>query len=100
MARLRISVQAETDAAAIVAILHEQAGAQVAIRYRLEFETLFERLIMFPRSGVRRPSLGRHTRIGVVSPYVVLYEFGANDEATILRIVDGRRRITRNLVQE
>ena len=100
MARLRISIQAERDAAAIVALLHEQAGARIAVRYRLEFETLFERLIMFPRSGVRRPSLGRHTRIGVVSPYVVLYEFGANDEVTILRIVDGRRKITRNLVQE
>ena len=100
MARLRLSVQAETDAAAIVAMLQEQAGTQVAIRYRLEIEALFERPIMFPRSGVRRPSLGRHTRIGVVSPYVVLYEFGANDEVTILRIVDGRRKITRNLVQE
>jgi toxin ParE1/3/4 len=97
MARLVVSAQAELDAAAIVALLTDKAGPQVASRYRRDIEYLFERLIMFPESGVRRPALGQDTRIGIVPPYIVIYDYSGED-VIVLRIVDGRRNITRRLV--
>ncbi len=99
MARLVVSAYAELDAAAIVAMLADKAGSSVAARYRGEIERLFERLAQFPRSGATRRSLGRNTRIAVVPPYVVIYDL-VSDEVRILRIVDGRRNITRQLVRE
>jgi len=99
MARLVVSPQAELDAAAIVAMLTDKAGPDVGTRYRRDMESLFERLIMFPRSGVERPLLGRDIRIGVVAPYVVIYDY-RDDLVRIIRIVDGRRNITRRLVHE
>ena len=53
---------------------------------------------MFPRSGARRPGLGRNARIGVIAPYVVIYDY-KRDEVLIQRIIDGRRNITRRLMR-
>ena len=88
MAQLVVSDQAALDATAIVAMLNDTAGADVAARYRRAIEVLFERLATFPRSGMRRPALGRLARIGVVAPYVVIYDYRP-DNVTILRILDG-----------
>jgi len=99
MAHLRISRQAEIDAAAIVALLTDQAGKEVAGRYRADIDALFERLATFPRSGARRRELGRNARIGVISPYVIVYDL-VGDDVLILRIVDGRRDITRRLIRD
>jgi len=99
MARLIVSPQAELDAAAIVEMLKDKAGPNVATRYRRDFEDLFERLAMFPRSGARRSKLARNLRIAVVEPYVVIYDVH-DDTVRIVRIVDGRRNITRRHVRE
>jgi toxin ParE1/3/4 len=99
MARLTVSPQAEFDAVRIVDRLSKEAGADVARRYRQGFEDLFARFARFPESGAPRPSLGQRIRMGVVSPYVVIYELEP-DHVMVLRIVDGRRRITRRLVRE
>jgi toxin ParE1/3/4 len=80
-------------------MLADTAGPDVAARYRREIDGLYDRLVMFPRSGGPRPSFGRHARIGVVSPYVVIYDYRP-DTVTILRILDGRRNITRRLVRQ
>ncbi len=99
MARLTVSPQAEHDAAQIIDLLTREAGAEVAHRYRRGFDDLLARLVRFPESGAPRVHLGRHIRIGVVSPYVVIYELEP-DHVMILRIVDGRRKVTRRLVRE
>lgn len=99
MARLTVSPQAEDDAARIIELLTREAGANVAGRYRQGFDDLFTRLARFPESGAPRVHLGRHIRIGVVSPYVVIYEL-ESDHVMVLRIVDGRRKITRRLVRQ
>ena len=99
MGALIVSAQAALDSAAIVAMLTDKAGAAIAIRYRRDFEDLFERLAMFPKSGAKRPRLGRDARIAVVVPYVVVYDY-RDDTVMILRIIDGRRNITRQLVRE
>jgi toxin ParE1/3/4 len=99
MARLTVSPQAELDAAEIVDLLVREAGVDVARRYRQSFDDIFARFAVFPESGAPRPRLGRHIRIGVVSPYLVIYEL-ESDHVMVLRIVDGRRKITRRLVRE
>jgi toxin ParE1/3/4 len=52
-----------------------------------------------PASGAPRPAIGPHIRIGVVAPYIVIYGHDApQDTVTIFRIVDGRRKITGNML--
>jgi catechol 2,3-dioxygenase-like lactoylglutathione lyase family enzyme len=59
MARLVVTIRAARDVAAIVAMLTDNAGADVAIRYRRNIDTLYDRLSLFPRSGARRPAGAR-----------------------------------------
>ncbi|HEY4170769.1 MAG TPA: type II toxin-antitoxin system RelE/ParE family toxin [Reyranella sp.] len=99
MARLTVSPQAEHDAAQIIELLTREAGADVGSRYRQEFDDLLARFARFPKSGAPRVNLGRHIRIGVVTPYVVIYELEP-DHVMVLRIVDGRRKITRRLIRQ
>lgn len=98
MAHLEVTIRAAFDTAAIATMLTDNAGAAVASRYLREIDALYERLIMFPQSGMRRQSLGRDIRIGVVDPYVVIYRYRL-DTVTVLRVLDGRRNITRRLVR-
>ena len=58
-------------------------------------ERLYDRLGAHPGIGAPRPALGRNIRIGIVSPYIVIYRHtDADDTVTVLRVVHGRRRIT------
>jgi toxin ParE1/3/4 len=100
MARLVVSLLAQADTAQIVTDLAGGAGHPVAARYAASFERLYERLTRHPESGAPRPAMGRHVRISIVSPYVVIYEHvAAEDTVTILRIAHGRRNITRSFVK-
>ncbi len=99
MAKITISPEADQDTAEIVDLLTTEAGANVALRYRRDFDSLFERLAMFPRSGANRPHLCRSIRIGVVEPYVAIYELDG-DHVVVLRVLDGRRNITRGLIRQ
>jgi toxin ParE1/3/4 len=59
----------------------------------------YRRLIDHPASGARRPALGRDIRIGVVSPYLVIYRYAkAANTVTVLRILHGQRGISRTLL--
>jgi len=99
MARLTISPQAELDVAEIVNMIAKEAGPDAARRYRESLDNLFERFAVFPGSGASRTRLGPRIRIGVVSPYVAVYEFEA-DHVVDLRVLDGRRRITRRIIRQ
>jgi len=99
MARLVITIRAGRDAAAIIAMLTDNAGPEVAARYRRDINALYDRLILFPRSGAPPPSFGRYARLGVVEPYVVIFDYRP-DVVTILRVLDGRRNITRRLIRQ
>ena len=54
---------------------------------------------VFPESGARCRSLGPYARIAVVAPYVVVYDYQDNT-VVIVRVLDGRRDITRRLVRQ
>ncbi len=99
MARVVVSAPADADTAEIIAYLTAKAGYNVAARYVASFEELYDRLADHPLAGAPRPALGPNVRIGIVPPYIVIYEHAKTDGAvTILRIVHGRRRITGRLL--
>jgi len=99
VARVVITDPADADSTEIIRDLTAKAGELVADRYEAEFDALYRRLERFPGSGSPRPALGRLVRIGVVSPYNVIHEYvEADDAVTILRIVHGRRRFTRRML--
>jgi toxin ParE1/3/4 len=95
MARVIVSLLAQADTTDIITYLAGQAGYGVAVGYAASFEALYERLASHPDSGAPRPAIGHHIRIGIVSPYIVIYEYDkVSDMVTIFRFVHGRRRIT------
>jgi toxin ParE1/3/4 len=95
MARVIVSPQAQADTAYIIRDFAGKAGHAVASGYAASFENLYDRLAQFPNSGAPRPAIAQHARIGVVSPYIVIYEHDeqTSDIVTIMRIVHGRQRI-------
>lgn len=101
MTRVEISRWADADIGEILERLCEAAGMRVIGRYATDLQAIFDRLSAFPAIGSRRPELGRHARIAVLSPYIVIYDYVANaGHATIVRVIDGRRNLTRRLVRE
>lgn len=96
MASVVLTSLADADIAHIIGDLDRLAGASVAERYDANFDMLYRRLERHPDSGAPRPKLGAHVRIAAVSPYVVIYEHVEDDDVVmILRVVHGRRNITR-----
>ncbi len=100
MARVVITEPADADSAEIISDLTTKAGELVADRYEADFDALYLRLAKFPESGPLRPKLGRFIRIGLVSPYVVVYRHVPDDDlVAVIRIIHGRRRITRRTLK-
>ena len=99
MTRVVLTSLADADAARIIAYLAEAAGDQVAEKYVDEFDEVYRRLERFPDSGSPRTKLGASVRLAVAWPYAILYQYDVTeDTVTILRIVHGRREITRRLL--
>ena len=100
MTRIVVSPQAGADIEGILDHLFEAAGISVVERYAADFQALDDRLTMFPASGVLRPQLGKNTRVAVLDPYLVIYDHAVGGETlTFLRVLDGRRNITRRMVR-
>lgn len=101
MARVVIAASASIDQAAILTDLMTKAGPVTAGKFRNLFSALFDRLARHPHIGPLRPALGPTIRIGIVPPYIVLYDHTPNDDVvTVLRIVHGRRRISGAMLAE
>jgi toxin ParE1/3/4 len=100
MAPIVFTAAADADAAAIFDYLYAKAGKSTVLKYRAAFKTLYEHLANFPDSGAPRPKVGWRIRIGIVSPYIVIYShMEADDIVRVLRIVHGSRRITGKLLR-
>lgn len=92
--RLRVSTDAENDLAEIVSYLGEHAGPRVAGTYARRIRRTLLRLKEFPKSGALRPELGDVTRIAVISPYILVYDYEVTDDVIVVqRILHGRRDI-------
>jgi plasmid stabilization system protein ParE len=100
MTRLVVSADAEADTRDVLAYLERQAGPTVAADYGRRFGWTIERLVSMPETGAPRPSLGPNTRLAVVFPYILIYDYTREDDTlTLLRILHGRRNISRDLLQ-
>jgi len=99
VARLVFAPRAINDVRDIPTLLAEKGGNSVAEDYLGRFRSTFERLVAHPRSGGPRPRLGRAVRIPVVRPYIVIYRTSI-DDVMIMRVLHGRRKITRRTVTE
>jgi plasmid stabilization system protein ParE len=100
MARIVVTELADADTANILADIAREAGSHVAEKYNLEIERLYERLAAYPESCAARPKLGAHIRVGVIFPYLVICRHVTGDNVVaIIRVVNGRRKITRRLLR-
>jgi toxin ParE1/3/4 len=97
VARLDFAPSAIADTREILSALVEKAGRSVAVAYFERFSATFDRIATFPDSGAPRPSLGNTVRLAVVHPYVVIYR-RSRGGAEVMRILHGRRNITRRLL--
>jgi toxin ParE1/3/4 len=99
MASVQVSPEADSDTDAIIRYLATEAGKRTAVKYVGLLEALYDRLSEFPDSGAPRPALGARMRIGIVSPFIVIYEHDPDrDVVTVLRIVHGNQRISAKLL--
>jgi toxin ParE1/3/4 len=100
MTRLVVTEDADADLEEILNYLEREAGPRVAEAYGHKFSLCLARLVDFPGLGTRRPALGADTRVGIVRPYILIYEYtSADDTLTLLRIIHGKRNITRRLIR-
>jgi plasmid stabilization system protein ParE len=98
MARVRVTELAKRDLRRILSDLNERAGFRVVERYAVEFKDAYRRLAEMPGIGPPRPALGPHARIAIVRPYIIIYDHD-DDAVTVLRVLHGKRDITRDLVR-
>ncbi|MGZ3305308.1 MAG: type II toxin-antitoxin system RelE/ParE family toxin [Asticcacaulis sp.] len=92
---------ADAEVVKILNYLADEAGLATMAKYAQSLDALYEHISNYPESCPRRPRLDPEARIGIVSPYVVLYTYSeAYDTATIIRVVHGARRITRKLLRQ
>jgi toxin ParE1/3/4 len=80
MARVIVSSSADADIYAIQKDLAKAAGIPTAEKYSARFESLFDRLAKYPHSGALRRSLGKDIRVGIVFPYIVIYQHREADD--------------------
>ncbi len=98
MARVIVTERAKRDLRRILSELNERAGYSVAARYAADFKATYRRLVNVPAGGPPRPALGPKSQIAIVLPYVVIYDH-EDDVVTVLRVLHGKRNITRDLIR-
>lgn len=95
-----VSSEARRDLLQVVALLGLVAGPATADKWDRKLWKAIDDLAEFPGGGAPRPALGEHARIVPVHPYVVIYEHvRGSDIVRVLRVVHGRRNITRRLLR-
>ncbi len=69
---------------------------RLPIVYRVRFESIFERLGVFPASGSPRPEFGPTMRTVVVEPYLIFYD-SAPDLVHVLRVFHSKMDVKTRL---
>src|SRR5262245_24224643 len=98
MGELRFSPSAARDLQKIADDIAAAAGARVALDFVGRLRQSLETLADHPGAGRRRTELGSDVRSWAVWPYVAFYR-PRDGDAEIVRILHGRRRITRRLLR-
>jgi toxin ParE1/3/4 len=99
IARVIVSELADADTKDILAEIEREAGCSIAAKYNARFEKLYDRLAEHPESCEAHPELGAHIRVGVITPYLVIYHYnGTARVVRVIRVLHGRRRVTSGLL--
>ena len=99
MIEVIVAPQARADLLDILRYLATVASPATADRWDRKFWAAIHDLAEFPGIGAPRPALGANVRIKIVGPYVIIYEHARGDSAAhVLRVVHGKRNITRKLL--
>lgn len=75
MAKVIVASRGQADLISIQKHLRIEAGSAVARNYAVRFLNVFDQLKSFPGSGAPRHQFGSKSRIAIVPPYIVWYEF-------------------------
>ena len=97
MGRLRFSPAAAHDLQKLSEDIAAAAGERVALAFVAQLRHSLEHLTDFPRMGRTRRALGPGVRSWAFSSYVAFYR-ESDPGVEIIRILHGRRRITRSLL--
>jgi toxin ParE1/3/4 len=101
MAKVQLSIVARADYDEIMDYLRNAGGQAVVDRYQADFFAAFDQIAAFPGSGAPRRNLGATVRLLVLKPYSIYYEGRPkSDVVLVLRILRGRRRVTKKLLAE
>jgi plasmid stabilization system protein ParE len=99
MTQIRISSDAANDIDEILKHLDKVSGWRTADRYRDQFRKRIGDLQRWPELARLRPTLGAETRIVVVKPYLLIYDYNrAGNLVSILRIMHERRDVTDRMI--
>ncbi len=99
MAKLTVTRHADRDLDDILSYLTDAAGQGTAESHAQRFAEALEHIEAFPSAGPARPALGTCTRISIVLPYVLIYDYDeAGDTLVLLRVLHGRRRMTERIL--
>jgi toxin ParE1/3/4 len=100
MTQLVVTTDAEADTFAVLPDLEAKAGAPVAERYARRFVLQSNASSRCRRAAHPRPALGADTRCVIVPPYLLIYDYALGENTVVLlRVLHGRRRITRETTQ-
>lgn len=100
MTRFVITSSAKVDISKTLDYLERTAGRATAARYSRRFQAAVDRLLVFPESGAPRPLLGGRTRVVVIYPYLMFYDYQAVDgQLAILRVLHGKMAITEEILR-
>ena len=98
MAQLRFAPAAARDLRKITEDIVAAKGQPVAVAFIGRLRRSLEGLVDFPHMGRRRAGFGPGVRSWAFAPYVAFYR-QSGDDIEIIRIIHGRRRITRRLLR-
>jgi len=101
MTRLTFAPSADEDLAEIQSRVAAKFGPNTLRAQEERLNEFFDHLAAFPESCQARPRLGKGIRLGVIVPYSLLYRYDRDlDHVLIIRILHGRRKITRKMLRE
>lgn len=99
MTFLVITRSARADISSTIDYLERESGGITADRYARRIQSTIARLAAFPESGAPRLQLGELTRMAVIHPYLMMYDYEPKtDVLTILRMLHGKTAITKELL--
>jgi plasmid stabilization system protein ParE len=100
MTKIRISSDAANDIDEILAYLNKVSGWRTADRYREQFRKRAADLQRWPELAPLRPALGVETRIIIVKPYLLIYDYSRTDDlVSVLRVVHEHRNVTERIIR-